>query len=571
MPTVAIALIVLMTSILGVSGIRFARTTSNFYVASRSVHPVWNAFAVCGESLSAASFLGAPALVMIYGVDMLWALYGWGVGFLLLSLFVAAPVRRFGSYTIPEFVEGRLDSPKLRPIVAIAIIIVSFFYLLAQLKGAGEVVRYLTGLPYWVGVVAVGLTVAINLSAGGMRGITFVQGFQFFFIFLGILVPFVVVSYLWTTQPSPPLLTDQNPTFLSSSPTDYPETVVIDVEKTTAATVDGTIDEQTQSGDFIFEPGEYKVAAETTIVWPEGSLVPHSKTIERQTGAGWAEPWSTDNDGDRSGVYVSLSTFISNMLGILGLPHIIIRFYTNPTGRSARRTNLWVIALIMPYYAMLPLLGAAGRALSPGLLSSGTTDTVTIVIGSTISDGRSGELLGSIVAAGAAAAFLSTASGLLITMAGAVSHDVLSAGIPQFRRAVWASALVTISAGLLVQPINITDLIGWSTSFAASSICPILILGIWWTGLTPRGAYAALLVGGSLTTLAVAVSLSGVLTSSWPAAIVNVPAIWSSPAAFIAAIVVSRRDNDRVSSIGYKFALMHVPERREPQPLRDLV
>ena len=136
-PTIAVLAVTALTLALGTVGLRFARTTSNFFVASRSVHPVWNAFAVSGEAMSAASYLGLPALIMVFGVDLLWALLGWTVGFLMLSLFMAAPVRRFGSYTIPEFIEGRLDAPHLRPVVAVMVIVVTWFFLLAHLKGAG--------------------------------------------------------------------------------------------------------------------------------------------------------------------------------------------------------------------------------------------------------------------------------------------------------------------------------------------------------------------------------------------------------------------------------------------------
>ena len=229
-PTIDVLAVTALTLALGTVGLRFARTTSNFFVASRSVHPVWNAFAVSGEAMSAASYLGLPALIMVFGVDLLWALLGWTVGFLMLSLFMAAPVRRFGSYTIPEFIEGRLDAPHLRPVVAVMVIVVTWFFLLAQLNGAGVVVQGLIGTPYWVGVVAVGLLVALNLSSGGMRGITFVQGFQFFFIFLGILVPFVVVSVLWFNGDTEPIITDDFPRFIEDTTVDYREAIVIEVE-----------------------------------------------------------------------------------------------------------------------------------------------------------------------------------------------------------------------------------------------------------------------------------------------------------------------------------------------------
>ena len=282
-PTIAVLSVVVLTLGLGTLGLRFARTTSNFFVASRSVHPVWNAFAVSGEAMSAASFLGIPALILVFGVDLLWTLVGWTLGFLMLSLFLAAPVRRFGSYTIPEFVEGRLDAPKLRPIVAGMVILASWFFLLAQLKGAGVVVRELIGTPYWVGVAAVGLMVALNLSSGGMRGITFVQGFQFFFIFLGILVPFVVVSILWFQGDQPPIVTDSFPSFLEATSVTYDRAVTFEVFDATTVVASGMIDNQLVDGEVIVS-GPTTVSAGTVIDWPAGVAAPFAESVPRLSG-----------------------------------------------------------------------------------------------------------------------------------------------------------------------------------------------------------------------------------------------------------------------------------------------
>ncbi|MEM7342144.1 MAG: cation acetate symporter [Actinomycetota bacterium] len=559
--TTAVLLVVGITIILGTASLRYARTTSNFFVASRSVNPVWNAFAVCGETMSAASYLGVPALILVFGVDMLWTLVGWTIGFLLLSLFIAAPVRRFGSYTIPEFVEGRLDAPQLRPLVAIAVIVASGFFLLAQLKGAGVVARELTGAPYWVGVVVVGVLVASNLSAGGMRGITFVQGFQFFFVVLGLLVPFILLSASWTIGDREPLNGPDAPAFLTDREVSYPTEVEIDLLTTAVVDADGTIDGAPVDGAITLDEGRHVVAAGSTITWTAGTPAPHEQGVDRLTGEEWAAPLGDKSLGGGHPLYFSYAIVLANMFGIISLPHIVVRFYTNPTGREARRTNVWVLALIAPYYAMLPLIGGSARQLAPEVLGNGNTDSATIVVGQQLADGLRGELIEAVVSAGAAAAFLSTAAGLLIAMAGALSHDILSAGVPQFRLSVWAAAAVAIVAGLAVEQVDINILIGWSTSIAASSIGPLLVLGIWWTGFTRRGAVATVVIGGTTTTLAVVATIVGVVESGWPLAILQVPAAWSVPLAFAVGIVVSLADKEKVSQIGHKFALMHLPER----------
>ncbi|MEM8746869.1 MAG: cation acetate symporter [Actinomycetota bacterium] len=565
LPAAAVVAVTVLTLVLGSFGLRYARTTSNFFVASRAIHPRWNAFAVCGEAMSAASFLGVPALVLVFGVDMLWALVGWTIGFLLLSLFIAAPLRRFGSYTIPEFVEGRLDAPRLRPIVAALVFVSSWFFLLAQLKGAGVVVRELVGTPYWVGVVAVGVLVAANLSAGGMRGITFVQGFQFFFIFLGILVPFVFIAGTWLGDDGNGLADSEFPTFDETTEVVYERDVMIAVAVDVTVEADARIDGVAVDGPVRLEVGDHDITAGSELVWPAGSRAPHAAGIDPMTGEEWAEPLGSSSIGGGYPLYFSIAILLANMFGIMGLPHIVSRFYTNPTGREARRTNVWVLALIAPYYAMLPLFGAVGRSEAPELLGNGATDSATVVAVDRVFDGIGSDVLTSFVAAGASAAFLSTASGLLIAMAGAVSHDVLKAGVPQFRAAVWVGAAVSIGAGLLVESFDINVLIGWSTSIAASSICPLLVLGVWWPGFTRRGAFAVAVIGGGLSTAAALLSMLRVVETGWPFAVLSLPAVWSVPLAFISGILVSRFDSRPVADLGHKFALMHVPERRDEQ------
>ncbi len=573
-PILAVGFVTALTLVLGTVGLRYARTTSNFFVASRSVHPAWNAFAVCGEAMSAASYLGAAALVLVFGVDMLWTIVGWSIGFMLLSLFIAAPVRRFGSYTIPEFVEGRLDAPRLRPLVALMVIVASWFFLLAQLKGAGVVTRSLIGTPYWVGVVVVGVLVAANLSAGGMRGITFVQGFQFFFIISGIVIPFAVISTIWVTDDDrPPIITDAEPIFTEQLDVEYPRTITIEPSTPTAVVVDGTIDGVEYTGDTLaLTAGAHTIEGGTTITFPDGAAAPHAEAIKPLTGDAWAKPLGDKNLSGGHPFYFTYAIVLANMFGIISLPHIVVRFYTNPTGREARKTSLWVLAMILPYYTMLPLFGAVGRVLSPDLLSTGATDAVTVIVPERVVSGLGSELLSAVVSAGAAAAFLSTSSGLLIVMAGALSHDILSAGVPQFRRSVWIGAAGSIAAGLFVETIDINVLIGWSTAIAASSIGPLLVLGIWWPGFTKRGALATVIVGGASTTTAVLITMFGFVEDGWPLAILTTPAAWSVPLAFAVGIGVSRSDPVKVANIGHKFALMHLPERfaASAQPSSDI-
>src|SRR5712691_3936152 len=196
-PLLGFIAIGVVTVAVGVYSTRLVRTTADVYVASRSVGPVLNASAIAGEYLSAASFLGVAGMVMAFGYDVLWYPVGYAAGYLFLLLFVAAPLRRFGAYTIADFVEGRFDSSALRLLAVAFVLIIGVFYLLPQMKGAGLTLQTLTGLPYGVGVVTVGGAMALNVALGGMKGITFVQAFQFWVKAFAISVPTLVLLTLF--------------------------------------------------------------------------------------------------------------------------------------------------------------------------------------------------------------------------------------------------------------------------------------------------------------------------------------------------------------------------------------
>src|SRR6266702_5719782 len=173
-----------------------SKTAHDFFVAGRSVSVGWNASAISGEYLSAASFLGVAALIMKNGYDALWYPVGYATGYLFLLLFIAGPLRRFGAYTIPDFAEGRFDSPVFRKIAVVFVLFIGLFYTMPQMKGAGTTLAYIfPGLPYWAGVVVVGAVITLNVELGGMKGITLVQAFQYWAKMFAISVPiFVLVA-----------------------------------------------------------------------------------------------------------------------------------------------------------------------------------------------------------------------------------------------------------------------------------------------------------------------------------------------------------------------------------------
>jgi Na+(H+)/acetate symporter ActP len=192
------AITVVATIFMGFWTAKRSKTASDFFVAGRSVSVGWNASAISGEYLSAASFMGIAGMVMSSGYDALWYPVCYACGYLFLLLFIAGPLRRFGAYTIPDFAEGRFDSPVFRKIAVVFVLFIGFFYTMPQMKGAGTTLAYIfPGLPYWAGVVLVGAVITLNVALGGMKGITLVQAFQYWMKMFAISVPIFVLMAVY--------------------------------------------------------------------------------------------------------------------------------------------------------------------------------------------------------------------------------------------------------------------------------------------------------------------------------------------------------------------------------------
>src|SRR6476659_45439 len=187
------AVTVFATIFMGFWSARKSKTASDFFVAGRSVSVGWNASAISGEYLSAASFMGVAGMVMSSGYDALWYPVCYACGYLFLLLFIAGPLRRFGAYTIPDFAEGRFDSPVFRKLAVTFVLFIGFFYTMPQMKGSGITLNPILGTPYPVGVALVGGVIAFNVALGGMRGITFVQAFQYWVKIFAIAAPAFVL------------------------------------------------------------------------------------------------------------------------------------------------------------------------------------------------------------------------------------------------------------------------------------------------------------------------------------------------------------------------------------------
>ncbi len=196
-------------------------------------------------------------------------------------------------------------------------------------------------------------------------------------------------------------------------------------------------------------------------------------------------------------LYSTYSLILATFLGTMGLPHVLVRFYTNPDGRQARRTTLVVLGLLGIFYLMPAAYGALGRIYAPDLAGQ---DTVVLELPGRMIGGVGGELLGALVAAGAFAAFLSTCSGLTVSVAGVLSQDLFGRylrgsdlhGVAAFRIAASVAVTVPLALALVGSDVPVANAVGLAFAVAASTFCPLLVLGIWWRGLTAAGAGAGL-------------------------------------------------------------------------------
>jgi Na+(H+)/acetate symporter ActP len=548
------------TVAIGAYGVRLSRTTSDFLVASRSVGPRWNAAAISGEYLSAASFLGVAGLIAKYGADALWYPVGFTAGYLGLLLFVAAPLRRSGAYTVPDFAEFRLGSARLRKVAMLVVVVICVFYLAPQYQGAGLTLKTLLGMPVWTGPLLVGAIVISNVVGGGMRSITFVQAFQYWLKLTAIAIPALALLGLFLSDraelggPLPPSVQQQTTVAIDTD-------VVVQVVDPAGITITGTLDGRHVEAATLGVPGDHTLGAGSTLTLAAGAATP----VVAGTPSTGGE-WITSGGGLGGGhpLYQVLSIIVATFLGTMGLPHVLVRFYTNPDGRAARRTALAVIAMVSVFYLFPVLLGVFSRLYVPQLLITGTADAAVLLApGSTIG-GVAGQLLGALVAAGAIAAFLATSSGLLVSIAGALATDVLRGRVRDFRVAAVVGGLIPIPLSLVVSGLELSRSVGLAFAVAASTLCPLLVLGIWWRGLTAAGAACGLIIGGGVCGSAVAVAIAGGVDDDvlggWPAVMVGYPAAVSVPLAFATMIVVSRftRATPDVAQI---FARMHLPER----------
>jgi Na+(H+)/acetate symporter ActP len=562
----AVALVVVSTVLVGAFGLRISRTTSDFYVASRTVGPRLNAAAISGEYLSAASFLGIAGLVLVQGPDMLWYPVGYTAGYLVLLLFVAAPLRRSGAYTLPDFAEARLASQAVRRLAGAFVVGVGWLYLLPQLQGAGLTLTVLTGAPDWLGGVIVAVVVVATVAAGGMRSITFVQAFQYWLKLTALLVPVLFLVLAWQSDGRPSRAFDEPATFREQRTVRVDTGLDLKLESPLSATVTGTVDGRPYDDQATtLDTGTHRIDGGTRLTFAPGTTVP---AADRGSNGGMSTSLAASR-AERP-LYATYGLILATFLGTMGLPHVVVRFYTSPHGVAARRTTVAVLALVGGFYLLPPIYGALGRLYAPELTITGDADAAVLLLPGRMIGGIGGELLGALVAGGAFAAFLSTASGLTMAVAGVLTQDVLpTRGVRHFRLGTGLAMLVPLAASSLVGGLPVADAVGLAFAVSASSFCPLLVLGIWWRRLTPPGAAAGMLAGGGAAFLSVAATMSGFPGTGPLHALLAWPALWSVPLGFLTMILVSLATPGRVpAGTAAILARFHLPEELSTQELR---
>jgi cation/acetate symporter len=627
-----VLLVTLATILLGVWATKKSSSAADFFVAGRSVNVFWNASAISGEYLSAASFMGIAGLVMKNGYDALWYPVGYAAGYLFLLLFIAGPLRRFGAYTIPDFAEGRFHSPAFRKIAVSFVLFIGFFYTMPQMKGAGVTMSAILQWPYWVGIAVVGTVITFNVVVGGMKGITLVQAAQYWAKVFAISLPVFVVmaAYGFYTKPLQDAATDPekipqvsgdivNVKGAANAPnnvitfTNQSETLIKFESDTELAAIsavpkpkegetvnwegsitaigsdlfiDPKVKNQKISKDTLLKISalkgekpksvkfEFEKPAQVRLTATEGKLAtaPNAPTNDK-----WLHPYGPLTSKNGYPVLYTYSLIIALVCGTAGLPHILVRFYTNPDGKSAKRTTVWVMIMLGAFYVFSPMWGALGRIGIPNLYINNATDQIVIKLPEKLQNEFLGAMLSGITSAGAFAAFMSTFSGLLVSMSGAFAHDIYGRilrpastsdqRLKAFKIAAVVVGVISMLLGLLVESFDIAMMVGWAFAIGAASYFPLLLLGSWWRGLTAKGAASGMLIGGFASLGAIVTIM--MVDKKWIAldlspisrSLMEQPAIWGVPLSLGIMIVVSKMTSKEIPADADLMMLrLHAPE-----------
>ncbi len=511
---VVFALFVLFT--LGISFYlgRRTRTASGYFAAGGHVPWFVNGVAFAGDYLSAASFLGICGMIAFYGYDGFLYSIGYLAGWVVALFVIAEPLKRLGKYTFADALDNKFQSRGIKLMAAISTLVVSVFYLIPQMVGAGVLIKPLLGFPHWAGVLMVGAVVILIVATAGMASTTYVQFFKgsLLLIFSAGLTVMILNRGL-KADPSPE----------ASAPQTI--TVTADGKKLVNGKPQGHGEGQgdlRQVGHVRLLPGG---VTETGPVGPVEFL----NTVRESEIVLWSSKTATDAEGNKTTTYSPKPTsgadvlrpgnsptfaglksadltaklnFLSLMLalfcGTASLPHILIRYYTVKDAAAARKSTVVGIAAIGCFYVLTLFMGL-------GAMTGGTIDVSNSNMTAPLLAKSFGELPFALISAVAFTTVLGTVSGLIVAASGAVVHDVMtgflklemndSAKVRVGKLAAVCVGLVAVCLGIVFERMNVNYLVGWAFSVAASANLPALVMLLFWKRTTKEGIIVSVFAG----------------------------------------------------------------------------
>ena len=566
--------------------------TSNpdqYYVAGRSVPAFYNGMATGSDWMSAASFISMAGALSVQGFAGLAYVMGWTGGYLLLAVFLGPYLRQFGAYTIPDFLGARYGGNMARIIGVLGAIACSLMYLIAQVTGVGLIVARFIGIDFNVGVF-LGLVGVLFCSVlGGMKSVTWTQVAQYIILIISYLVPVVYMSWTIFSIPIPELTYGQL------------------LQRNNASAIVVTRDPKEKETRALWKKDADEIEAK--LKDPGLADADRTKLTAQRTIALAQAKAPAASDDAKLGNYLTVPTgagmwnFLALtfclMVGTAGLPHILTRYYTTPSVRQARTTCGWALFCIFLLYFTAPAYAAFARfALYARLVGSKITELPAwvnlwkpaglfevvdkngdgivqwadfvlkssdfVVLATPEIAGLPFVITGLVMAGGLAAA-LSTADGLLLTIANAISHDlyynVIDPKASLVKRLTITKVFLVVTAIVAAYIATyrlslIVELVAWAFSLAGASFFPALVMGIWWRRTNKWGANVGMLVGLGVTLYYMIGSRFFGL--SWFGTTTISSAIFGLPAGFITIWIVSlltapppKEIQDLVSNVRY--------------------
>lgn len=578
------AILVFGVFVAGVLGISFylgskAKSSHGYYAAHGQIHWFVNGIAFAGDYLSAASFLGICGMIAFYGYDGFLYSIGYLAGWIVALFVIAEPLKRMGKFTFADALDAQFHSRGVKLAAAISTLVVSLFYLIPQMVGAGALVKPLLGFSHLTGVLLVGVVVITIVVTAGMVSTTWVQFIKgSLLVFFCAILTVMILQRGFTVAPED--LQEQRVTVLTS-PDGAKKTLVNGVPQGRGPG-EGDLQpvghirrlpgDATSTGPL--GPFEYFSVLEKSQVevWRQepkkltekteaGAAVTTVYRAQLKPGGDLLVPGASPTfKGLRSGDWKAKIDFVSLMLalfaGTASLPHILIRYYTVKDQASARKSTVVGIASIGFFYVLTLYLGF-------GAMTSGALDVTNSNMAAPLLARTFGELAFAVISAIAFTTVLGTVSGLILAASGAVVHDILAnfCKIELHDGAkVTAGKLVAVVVGVLAmilgvafEKMNVTFLVGWAFNIAASANLPALVMVLFWKGTTKTGVTLSIIVGmlSSLTWVLLSKEAYQHVYGLNPAdalAPFSQPGIVTIPLAFVVLVVVSLLTSKKASS-----------------------